>query len=207
MILYEDGFVSNICNDIKNISWNDIIDLDYINRGDEYDEYLIALHSNGRVSFEILVNDNLVSNEWMNPIKSWEKIVAIDHGYVNLVEQGGMTYTDEAILGFRVDGKVEIIDSSGKRYTADYSVVMEEMDNVMNSNSWLISNKRINDQGQMIHNYTQMPILSDIIYYRNGLAVSRSGNLFDAGHNQISGVKVCVYEEIGIFKDYWEGLQ
>ena len=145
----------------------------------------------------------------MNPIKSWKNIAALDFGFVNIFhDEGGSIDFDIAVLGFRADGKVEIVDSSGKEYTSDYSAA-KTIDK-----RWYGSGYALNEQGQLIDSSKRIPILADIVYFddKSNIAVSKNGNLYVSGYNQspmipVNGAKVCVYDETGTFEDYLEGLE
>ena len=103
-VIYEDGYVSNIPDNVENKGeWNDIIMM-----SGYFDDTTIALRSDGTMIYDVITNEKFShgnSNDWMKPITKWKDIISFCA--VETCKNSGYSYNSAIIIGLKADGTIE----------------------------------------------------------------------------------------------------
>ena len=237
-VIYEDGYVSNIPDNYADKDqWHNIVQLSV-----SFDYTTVALRADGTMLYGILVDDNLIndnvyqnhqltSNEWMQPIKTWENITSFTWGYDSIGWLGneGYGYDSACIIGLKNDGSAEVVCSDGRSFSCDISEAKEYITDFPITYEYIFDDLNdskvvLNDSGTILISDTNMPILKNIVrvalHAAPQCAISKNGNVYEISQHyydesqeklvesytpkQIDGIKVCTYDEWGALKRYEE---
>lgn len=220
VMLYEDGFVTNISEKCKNSEdWHDIVQI-----SGNIAQTTVALRNDGKMIYDdISENDEgfyyNISNDWMAPIKSWENITSFTW-FLPDVWSYDSNDNKAYIVAITSSGEVHIADSSGKTLFLTYSEAKEYIYNCVNLNN-IRSGANVldtyayalDDNDTLLKSTTNIPILRDIIYFNNfeNYAISKNGNVY-ALYETVESGKPCLFENIKIItypewgmEKYYEG--
>lgn len=197
-VIYEDGFVSNVSENVSNKEkWNDIIMM-----SEYFDDTTIALRADGTMIYDV-INENKISNgnnnHWMKPITEWKDIVSFS---AQKTWHDGYTYDSAIIIGLKSDGTYEKL-AYNEPLEVPYLGVMPKLTGYGKSNENIIevcyNGYILNDKGNFIDTSSDLVLLKDIVHISDNYAISRNGNVYfleyDGSGRKIDNIRIPVYEE------------
>lgn len=147
-----------------------------------------TLVDNSLISDSVYKNHKLTSNDWMQPIKTWENITSFTWGYDSIGWLGneGYGYDSACIIGLKNDGRAEVVCSDGRSFSCDISEAKEYITDFPITYEYIFDDLNdskvvLNDSGTLLISDTNMPILKDIVrvalHASPECAISKNGNV------------------------------
>lgn len=227
ILLYEDGYITNVPDNISNRDeWNNIIKV-----SKNIAQTTVALKADGTMIYGDLSEKEKgfykhISNSWIEPITTWKNIVS----FFSLLPDEWVYGTDNSnkacILGLTNKKTVQIVESTGFSFELDLDQAKEYVKTVISNydtvlsgmlcdaNSlmfWNCGDYRLENDGNLYDNNTNVKLLQDIVFCGDYYAVSKNGRLYDVFETAESGksvsfknIVVVTYSEWGASKIYGE---